>query len=52
MMSHTGHPSNSPLSQIYDYIVVGGGTAGPVVARRLADADPTALILLLEAGPS
>lgn len=39
-------------SLIFDYVVVGGGTSGPVVARRLADGDPTAKVLLLEAGPT
>lgn len=33
-----------------DYVVVGGGTAGAVVARRLADAG--AHVVVLEAGPS
>lgn len=33
-----------------DYIIVGGGTAGAVVARRLADAG--AQVVLLEEGPS
>ena len=33
-----------------DYVVVGGGTAGAIVARRLADSGAT--VTLLEAGPT
>jgi choline dehydrogenase len=35
----------------YDYIIVGGGSAGCVVAARLAAASPDAAVLLIEAGP-
>jgi choline oxidase len=35
----------------FDYVVVGGGTSGAVLARRLAELSP-ARVCLLEAGPS
>ncbi|KAH9920880.1 alcohol oxidase-like protein [Epithele typhae] len=37
--------------QTYDVIIAGGGTAGCIVAGRLADADPSLTILVVEAGP-
>ncbi|PCH43107.1 GMC oxidoreductase [Wolfiporia cocos MD-104 SS10] len=38
-------------NMIVDVIVAGGGTAGGVIAGRLAAADPTLSILVIEAGP-
>lgn len=41
----------STASQTFDYIVVGAGSAGCVVANRLS-ADPAVSVCLVEAGPS
>ena len=43
-----------PASDIdsYDYLIAGGGTAGCVIASRLAEYLPHKRILLIEAGPS
>ncbi|GAB1315566.1 hypothetical protein MFIFM68171_05776 [Madurella fahalii] len=43
---------NGTASTAYDYIVIGGGTAGSAVATRLSQGLPYASILLIEAGPS
>lgn len=46
-------PSTTPAPetpQEFDYLVVGGGSAGAVVAARLSE-DPSVSVGLIEAGP-
>ncbi|MEV4223586.1 choline dehydrogenase [Nonomuraea sp. NPDC049725] len=40
---------DAPVSTGYDYVIVGGGSAGCALANRLS-ADPSASVLVLEAG--
>lgn len=39
-------------AEAFDYVIVGGGTAGCVIASRLAEYLPDKRTLLIEAGPS
>ena len=50
----TGTTTLLPAADVdsYDYLIVGGGTAGCVIASRLAEYLPHRKILLIEAGPS
>ncbi|OHX00023.1 choline dehydrogenase, partial [Colletotrichum incanum] len=43
---------NRPCADTYDFVIVGGGTAGLAVSTRLSQGLPNAKVLVIEAGPA
>ena len=50
-MPLVGSAGASPARTEYDWVIVGGGSAGCVLANRLS-ADPDVSVLMIEAGPT
>src|SRR5215813_9877739 len=50
-MEDTKMTSNPKVQGEFDYVVIGGGTAGCIVAARLAE-DRSVSVCLIEAGPA
>src|SRR5262245_3537967 len=48
---HRGAERGKALARSYDYVIVGAGSAGCVVARRLLDATDATVLLLEVGGP-
>ncbi|KDQ29972.1 hypothetical protein PLEOSDRAFT_1037343 [Pleurotus ostreatus PC15] len=51
LIACVGLRSSIATSSAYDYVIIGGGTAGLAVASRLSE-DPSVSIVVIEAGPN
>ena len=49
MSTEKGSPPSKESAKAFDYIVIGGGTAGLAIAKRLAE-DPNVSVVVVEAG--